>query len=155
MANRYMKRCSTSLSNLEMQIKTIMRCHLTPVRMAVLSGPTNQHRAIRPAADPRTACPNAQQTQGTALVFFGGSVENSSEAERNWNIYTNHTTSTEFTMASWLFKSGQARTDCQTNSHLQAPSELRQFPPVQRDKPAALSYGQVGPVAQRLAHPSS
>lgn len=42
----------------------------------------------------------------------------SSKVERNWNIYTKHTISTEFTTASWLFKSGQARTDCQTNCHL-------------------------------------
>jgi len=40
MANKHMKRCPTLLIIREMQVKTIMRCHLIPVRMTIIKKST-------------------------------------------------------------------------------------------------------------------
>jgi hypothetical protein len=41
MANKYMKKCSTSLTIKEMQIKTALRFHFAPVKMATFKSTNN------------------------------------------------------------------------------------------------------------------
>jgi hypothetical protein len=42
MTKKFMKKCSTSLAIKEMQIKTMVRFHLTPVRIAIIRNTNNK-----------------------------------------------------------------------------------------------------------------
>jgi len=77
MANKHMKRCPTSQISREMQIKTTMRYHLIPIRMAAIKERENNRCSW--------GCGNIE-----TLCTVGGNVKWNSQCEKQYGSSSNN-----------------------------------------------------------------